>query len=386
MFIVLAEHLTKLSDDATIAIVCPLVNATNYSNKETRYILGNLFYIKYIVASHDPERFWFSENTNIPEMLIIGHRYSAEPNDYPPTTFVNLTINPDDPTDAIALASSLSDDSRGVKRATITRWPADRVAKGDWTPALWLNPILSDAAYEMRQLSWLSIGMTNLNYVCEIGPTMQRINHNYFKADSGKRVALWGNNVKHTKTMRPEPDTALQIRPGHQRAADKAWSERGRLMLSRQPWLTTNHVFSVRLDHVAVGCRWIVSRPRRTNRIEVELMEKAICVWLNSSPGVLAMLSSGDRQHGASRFILPMDSMRSIPVPKLTAASAESLAEVFDEWADETPRPLAGATECKVRRALDDAMIAHLGADPDAVAAIREALAAEPSVTGKRAQ
>ena len=386
MFTILAEHLLKLQDGAAIAMVYPLVNATNYSSKETRYILGNLFHIEYIVASHDPERFWFSENTNIPEMLIVGRRHSDNPTNYPPTVFVNLTLNPKDPTDAIALASILSDDLRGVKNANIIKWSADRIRKGDWTPAIWLNPILSNSVYEMRQLNWLPDGMANLNNICEIGPTMQRINHNYLKIDTGTRVALWGNNVKHTNTMRPVPDTALQIKPGRSRQADKAWGERGKLMVSRQPWLTTNHVFCVRLDQEAVGCRWIVARPRHTNEIDFELMEKAICVWLNSSPGIAAMLGSGDRQHGASRFILPMDSMRSIPIPKLTAASAEALAEVFDEWADETPRPLAGAVECRVRRALDDAVIATLGADPDAVTAIREALAAEPSVTGKRAQ
>ena len=386
MFIVLGEHLTKLSDGATIALVSPLVNATNYSSKEIRDILGKMFHIEYIVASHDPERFYFSENTNIPEMLLVGRRHPDEPNDQPPTLFVNLTVNPDNPSEAIALASALSDDRRGVSNAKLVTWPPDRIAAGDWTPSLYLDPRLSEILYEMRQNRWLPSGMTDLNTLCEVGPDMRSINSNYTKTDTGSRMALWGNNVEITNTMRPTPDTAILVKPGRDRQANKAWSQRGRLMVSRQPRLTTNHIFSVCLDEPIVGCRWIPARPRNTVNIERAHVEKAICIWLNSSPGVLAMLGSGDRQHGASRFILPMDSMRSIPIPKLTAASAEALAEVFDEWADETPRPLAGAVECRVRRALDDAVIAHLGADPDAVAAIREALAAEPSVTGKRAQ
>ena len=386
MFYVLGEHLAKLSDGATVAFVSPLVAATNYSGKSIRDMLGKMFHIEYIITSHDPERFYFSENTNIPEMLLVGRRHPDEPDNQPPTLFVNLIVNPDNPTDAIALASALSDDRRGVKNAKIMKWQADRIAAGDWTPALWLDSILSDTVYEMRKGRWLPSGMVNLNTLCEVGPTAQTITSNYSKARIGNRKALFGNNINHTSTMRPTPDTAILVKQGRERQADKAWSQRGRLMVSRQPRLTTNHVFSVCLDEAIVGCMWIPARPRKFTDIDRYHVEKAVCVWLNSSPGITAMLGSGDRQHGASRFWISMDSMRSIPVPKLTAISAQALAEVFDDWADETPRPLAGAVECRVRRALDDAVIAHLGADPDAVAAIREALAAEPSVTGKRAQ
>ena len=386
MFYVLGEHLSKLSDGAVVAFVSPLVAATNYSGKLIRDMLGKMFHIEYIITSHDPERFYFSENTNIPEMLLVGRRHPDEPDNQPPTLFVNLVVNPDNPSDAIALASALSDDRRGVKNARIVQWQADRVAAGDWTPALWLDSILSYAVYEMRQCRWLPSGMVSLNTLCKVGPTAQTITSNYSKTPIGDRKALFGNNIKHTNTMRPTPDTAILVKQGRERQADNAWSQRGRLMISRQPWLTTNHIFSVCLDESTVGCMWIPARPRKFTNIDRSHVEKAICVWLNSSPGITAMLGSGDRQHGASRFWISMDSMRSIPIPKLTATSAEALAAVFDEWADETPRPLAGAVECRVRRALDDAVIATLGADPDAVAAIREALAAEPSVTGKRAQ
>lgn len=386
LFLVLGEHLTKLQEGATLAVVLPLVAATNSSGAKVRKLVGEYYHIEYVICSHDPHRFQFSENTQIGEMLVVARRHQAEPEDQPPTKFVNLENNPSRPNEAIALASALNDDRRGVRNARIIDWPADRVAKGNWAPVLWLDHTITDSVYEMQQGSWLSGGMTTINTICEVGPAGQRIRDAYKASIEGSRTALWQNDVTHTNTMRPLPDTNIESKSGREHLADKYWNLRGRLMVSEKPWLTTNRVLAVCLNERSVGSKWIPVRPRRGMPFEnLNEIEKAICVWLNSSPGSAALLGSSDR-HNMSRFHISLDTIRSTPIPRFTSESAESLAQVFDEWADVTPKPLAGAVECRVRRALDDAVIAYLGADPDAVIAIREALAAEPSVTGKRAQ
>lgn len=387
LFLVLGEHLAKLQEGAALAVVLPLVAATNASGAKVRKMVGEYFHIEYVICSHDPHRFQFSENTQIGEILVVARRHQAEPENQPPTKFVNLETNPSGPNEAIALASALNDDRRGVRDARIIDWPADRVAKGNWAPVLWLDNTITDSVYEMQQGSWLSGGMTTINTICEVGPAGQRIRDAYKAAIKGSRTALWQNDVTHTNTMRPSFDTNIEPKSGREHLADRYWNLRGRLMVSEKPRLTTNHVLAVCLTERSVGSKWIPVRPRQGSRSASESynIEKAICIWLNSSPGSAALLGSSDR-HNMSRFHISLDTIRSTPIPRFTSESAKSLADVFDEWADETPRPLAGAVECRVRRALDDAVIAHLGANPDAVTAIREALAAEPSVIGKRAQ
>ena len=386
LFLVLGEHLTKLRGGAALAAVLPLVAATNRSGARVRELISEYFHIEYVITSHDPYRFQFSENTQIAEMLVVARRHQAEPEDQPPTKFVNLEINPDRPDKAIALAAALNDDKRGARKTRIFNWPADRVAKGNWTPVLWLDHTITNSVYEMRHGLYLSGGMTTINTICEVGPAGQRIRDAYLAANTGSRTALWQNDVTHTNTMRPLPDTFIEPKSGKEHLADKYWNQRSRLMISEKPWLTTNHVLAICLTERSVGSKWIPVRPRRGMPFEnFNEIEKAICVWLNSSPGSAALLGSSDR-HNMSRFHISLDTIRSTPIPRFTSESAESLSQVFDDWADETPKPLAGAVECRVRRALDDAVIAHLGADPDAVVAIREALAAEPSVTGRRAQ
>ena len=384
-FMVLGEHLAKLEDGATLAAVLPLVAATNTSGARVRELIGEYFHIEYVICSHDPHRFQFSENTQIGEMLVVARRHQAEPKDQPPTKFVNLEINPDRSDKAIALAAALNDDQRGARKARIINWPADRVAKGNWTPVLWLNHTITNSVYEMQQGSWLSSGITTINNIFKVGPAGRRIRDAYVASTTGSRSALWQNDVTHTNKMRPSPDTDIEPKPGKEHLADKYWTQRGRLMISEKPRLTTNHVLAVCLNKRAVGSKWIPVRPRLGIAIDPYEIEKAMCVWLNSSPGSAALLGSSDR-HNMSRFHISLDTIRSTAMPKFTPESAQALAEVFDEWADATPRPLAGAVECRVRRALDDAVVAHLGADPDAVVAIREALASEPSVTGKRAR
>ena len=114
--------------------------------------------------------------------------------------------------------------------------------------------------------------------------------------------------------------------------------------------------------------------------------EKAICVYLNSSIGVLALL--GNRTNKSpSRPEFSIDDLRKLIVPDFAAIgndAAERLAAAYDALAERTLLPLPQMDADPVRRALDDAVCEALGLDEERVATIRRNLAAEPSVTGKR--
>ncbi len=86
MFMDLGEHLTKLDDGAVFATVFPLAGAAGPSAQKVRQLLADWFHIEYVIWSHDPQRPWFSENTSIPEMLIVARRHPADPEERPQRT------------------------------------------------------------------------------------------------------------------------------------------------------------------------------------------------------------------------------------------------------------------------------------------------------------
>ena len=61
MFIDLGEHLARIDDGSTLAVVLPLVGANNPSGLKARRLLAEWFQIDWVVASHDPSRVCFSE-------------------------------------------------------------------------------------------------------------------------------------------------------------------------------------------------------------------------------------------------------------------------------------------------------------------------------------
>ena len=153
--------------------------------------------------------------------------------------------------------------------------------------------------------------------------------------------------------------------------------------------LNTVRMLSVRLDRRALGSAWVPCKPSAeagADGVTEEQLERALCVYLNSSVGVLAML--GNRSNKVPSYPqFSMDDLRKVFVPdfkSIGAESVEALAGAYDKFSDSEILPLPRMDACETRRALDDAVCAALGLDGEIAAEIRRQLAAEPSVTGRR--
>ena len=128
-FLYLAEFLTK-SGSGVLAAVLAMVGATNYSTMGMRRRLAERFHVETIVTSHDPERIYFSENTDIGEMLMVCRRWPGDKGVKPPTLVVNLARNPATPAEAISVAAAIEGgniESQGY--GTVQHWPASRMSR-----------------------------------------------------------------------------------------------------------------------------------------------------------------------------------------------------------------------------------------------------------------
>ena len=134
------------------------------------------------------------------------------------------------------------------------------------------------------------------------------------------------------------------------------------------------------LPEPAVGSIWTPCRPHQPG------IAKALCLYLNSTPGLLSVMGERDNRK-PSYPSFSLDTLRSLPVPDFTAlddARLESLSDAFDELQHETLQSFPEMPNDPVRAQIDDAVIHALELDVEWVATIRRELAREPSVTDRK--
>ena len=227
-----------------------------------------------------------------------------------------------------------------------------------------------------------------LGEIAKVGPAGQRIREAYRRSsmpDAQGRMALWQHDTNVTQKMSARPDTHITANPQYAHRADRYWEQRSRLLLPTHLRLTTARAITVRLDAPVVGSLWVPCNIDLPPHLVAE-REKALCVFLNSSVGILSLL--GDRTNKSPSYPnLSIDDLRKLTVPDFTAtgeSAIQTLATTYDSLANRTLLPLSRMDSCETRRALDTAICAALDIDPETVQTIRRSLAAEPSVTGKR--
>ena len=377
-FLALAEEMVART--GTVGVVLPSVIPTTPSALKARLYLAARFHIDTIVSSHDPQRIFFSENTKIGEMLLICRRWNSD-GPKPPTRVVNLAVNPATAYEAGELAHRLErDDADG----TVQWIDAERIARGDWAAINFLSPWLVEAYRELAT-GEQGVVMCALSEIADVGPAGQRIRDAYRRSDmptlSGRR-ALWYHKTDITTSMRARADSYIEPKPEKRHLADSYWGQRSRLLLPQKMRLNTARVCAAMLDERVVGSRWNPCRPHDDSPAALA----ALCLWINSSPGFLALL--GDRENRVLSYPqFALDTLRSLPVPDFRALGEgprDALAAAFERLKDEPLAPFPMMDEDPVRRAIDEAVTEVLGLDREWVAGIRRELAREPSVTNKR--
>ena len=372
-FLVLAEHLCK-KKNGTVALIQPLVAAISPSGQSIREFMAKEFHIETVVTAHDPKRFWFSENTSISEMLVVMRRGAIGQ----PTRIINLAKNPETVQEALQLSESIRKKDNENIAGVVQMWPYERVKEGDWSGVQFYSPFLTELFLNIREGKIFDV--KPLNMMARVESSYRSVRSVFKitkKPDKHGRRALWHFKTDITNKMNATTDTLITAK-GDEDKAQFVWDKRSRFLLPVKVQPNLAKVIAVWSSTPTLGSRWMtVEFVQKSNEIE-----KAVCAYLNSTVGIVAMLGvRTPKKPCYPDFSLEGVSKASIPC--LDNQKMNDLSLVFDKYADTDLGKWSEANN-SARIGLDREVSEILEIDHELISVAREELAREPMCTNRR--
>ena len=393
--------------EGRLALVLPITVCTGPSWTQTRALIGGDYSLDIIVTSHDPKRWNFSDSTDLSEALLVATRRREDAaRGARRTTFVNLWRNPTDVIGAHRLAEAIT--STG---------PAE--LEGDGTALLTIDDrhvgeVLSVAASERLGEKWFgvqfsradvlrsahrlvvdgtvsmpggleaAVPLCRLSELGEVGPDRRRLVDAFDRTTSITAFPMVeGHESDERRRMVCAPNCHLSplVRPrGGQRAgySNLLWRMAARLIVAERLWLNTARVVAMWCERRVLGDVWWPVR------LQTESWEKMLCVWLNSSLGVLSMLTYRNSTRGGwvATKKADLENLPVLDVRTLTEAQRAGLLNLFEQVVTTDFERLPAMENCAGRRALDEGISEILNL-PE-LGSLRALLASEPVVSNER--
>ena len=393
--------------EGRLALVLPATVCTGPSWHQTRALIEQDFALDTVITSHDPQRWNFSESTDLSEVLLIATRRSDDDRQERRTTFVNLWQNPVTVLDAHRIAQAITTTEPALLEGHGTalldvdgRHVGELVSipKRMFTQNKWLGVQFARAdvlRIALRLLNdgevWIpgeklteNILLCPLDELGKVGPDRRDVWDAFERTESVTAYRMVENHdTEQRKQITTEPDKYLaplvEPRPGrHLRQAAQLWQQSSRLLVAERLWLATTRV-------VAMYCKErVLSNVWWTFKTADPALEKPLAVWLNSSLGILTRLAQRTSTRGGWVAMKKVD-LEELPILDLRALSARQmrdLSTLFDTLAEAEFQRLPAMAYCPARQALDEGIADILGL-PD-LSKLRELLATEPVVSNRR--
>ena len=425
-FIVLAHE--RLKPGGRLAFVLPSTVLTGSRWAGIRELLLSKYDVEWVVVSHDkrhramrqglPGRLYvgFSESTRTAETLIVATKRRSQ--DYhrtcpPITRFVNLRHNPDEPIAAIAIARAILSKKDANPRSSheivvgekawgeIQLVPQEDLTAAPWRYTVFVQSRLARAAVSLGNGIGLEfdgvtipIEVTPLGVLAELGPYEMQVKNpkqglfdiveTNDPARSG-HPALWHHAGTTITTLRVSANARLHERPERSRQEQLHMLARaGRLHLAREVRHAPQRLAAVHTSHRMLGVRsWMTANIKNQEPGK----EEALCLWFNSTPGLLLRLCYANRPY-LGRHSLPHELMRNLPVLNVDVLSEGQLRcakALFEELKEKNFQGFGELATDSVRRELDQRLLAEVigHAAPDAIDGLATALNNEPTMTAR---
>lgn len=398
-----------LKPGGRMSLVLPKALLSGVAWEKTRLLFRLRYQLEYLIVSHDPARWNFSENTDLSEVLVVA-RMVDDPHKPAPATgnvvCVNLWKNPTTSVEALSVAHSVArsdppDLATGqgaheimlgdVKSGEAVSIPWADIRDGSWMPpCAFAQSDLLRMAHSLIKGSVILPGrgvvgdvlLCRLEELGALGPDRRDI-HDGYRLAKGTTLypAFWSHDASTMTTIVQEPNQYLS--PLHRakagrplRNTDMLWPKAGRVLLAERLRLNTQRLAAVRLREPVLSNVWwpLLISP------DDEGVEKALVLWLNSTLGMIILLAHREETQGAwIDFKKPvLLAMPVLDVRAITPEQRQVLIEAYDALSDQTLLPFPEMATDPMRGAIDAAVAKALGL-PD-ISVLRTLLGREPVV------
>ncbi len=213
-----------------------------------------------------------------------------------------------------------------------------------------------------------------------VGPAGQRSRDSFTKCDAGTHGAarlFWSIDSKLRRSMLGTPEAWRIAKSGKEHLAARYWQQRSQVLVAQKYRTTTGRVTALWTPEPSIGSGWVPVAMRERDSAQ------ALAAWWNATPTRLLLLNQRTKLLDYPSWSLAQ--LQRIPIPKADNPAWPALAEAFRETGTMELLPLRDAERCKARHIIDGAAASALNVSPREVADWRRRLAAEPTITNRRA-
>jgi type I restriction-modification system DNA methylase subunit len=382
IFLYLAHKFVK--ENGKIGFVLPknVLSATSWFL--ARCLLASDYHLEYIVVSYDPEGYNFSYSTNLSECLLVARKVSLHSPEEE-TKFVILLKKPKTSIEAIMLANSINQTEEdgyvfagnskaiviGVKRKELLE-NIDNFGKFVFLPNIRLLEIAKHLSKNELKFDSKSIKLPLISFdelLDSIGIDTKQFASSFklvkTKVPDSLEVFIGGDMSKREKILISPNAYAI---PKFKDAIQTYENKKGRILLPSGIRINTARVITMLSTQPILSYPFYVARLKDENEEKL----KSICLWFNTTFGLLSLLLN--RQEVMGMWMqFKMAQWRLIPVlnlNKLTKKQLEELAKLFDEIKNEKLRRIPEQYNVKdgvdpIRLKIDKRFLEILGAKID---------------------
>ena len=366
------------------------------------------------IAQPDIKDSAFSADSDFADCMVIARRIPTGESPSRRAHFVNLKACP-------ASKLEAQETARAIKQAISNTTQPDtwgRVEIGDdeigfvtcenvvqnhkWTTLRISDPTLVERAKKLargelqlpQRAGSIEIPITKAGSIAQVGPVDRditgRSNSPFHKRDGYSSTheypMLWNNDHKRQSTMLTKPDSHGEVRQNSDTAAEQMWNNSAtHLHINRDFRFNANATTAAFAELPALG-----GRAWPTLMLTSPQYEKAMCIWLNSTLGLVGYWMESNRsQNGrGTTTVTAIPAIPVLDVTKLSSAQLAATVKIFDDLQEQTLLPANEAWRDAVRKDLDRRLLNEvLGLDEKAVEQLdilRLQWCSEPTVTSTK--
>lgn len=392
-----------------LALVLPKALLSGVAWSKTRVLLGSDYQVEDILVSHDPDRWNFSDNTDLSEVLVIARKRTDA--DLPlaedRVRCTNLWWNPTNSFQALALAEQLLDSDSpdavdqqgacnlvlgGMKVGESISVQQEMLGVSSWMlPCAFAQADLVRVALHLREGKLFLPGsgicaelpIRPLGSTSDLGPDRRDVWDGFSRSEAATPFpAVLGHSSSRHLSIALEPDSFLTPLPAPKnnrplRRVEDLWPKAARILIAERLRINTARLLAARCSEAVLSNVWWPYRPSTNASPEAE---KALILWLNSTLSIVQMLAVRAETEGAW-IELRKPVIAGLPVmavEQLTSAQLAQLSNLFDEISNDELLPLPLMAEDPVRTRIDVGLAEALRI-PD-ISRIRSMLSREPVV------